>query len=165
MAQPAGNQRQISFNCKVSSLVVSSETTRGIIYSTSFCQWLAGLIDGDGCLLVSKKGYTSLEITVAQQDLYLVKYVQDKLGGSIKLRSGAKAFRYRLHNKQGIISLICCINGYIRHSRRLSQLHQVCQALNLTIIEPIELSNKSSWFAGFFDADGTIGIYMKNGVY
>ena len=29
-----------------------------------FKQWLAGLIDGDGCFLLSKKGYASLEITM-----------------------------------------------------------------------------------------------------
>lgn len=33
-----------------------------------FCQWLAGFIDGNGCFLVSKQGYTSLEITVHGKD-------------------------------------------------------------------------------------------------
>ncbi len=34
------------------------------------------------------------------------------------MRSGAKAkaYRYRLHNKEGMIKLIQCINGNIRHS-------------------------------------------------
>jgi hypothetical protein len=157
-AQSAGNQRR--FN---SSLVGTSETTRtATTYSTSFCQWLAGLIDGDGCLLVSKKGYTSLEITVALEDLPLLRYIQNKLGGSIKMRSGVKAYRFRLHNRQGMILLISCINGYIQHSSRLVQLHRVCQHLNIPVISPIAMTNCSAWFAGFFDADGTIGFYMKN---
>ncbi|KAL0294343.1 UNVERIFIED_CONTAM: Cytochrome c oxidase subunit [Sesamum calycinum] len=76
---------------------------------------LAGIIDGDGSLQVSKQGYASLEITMGLEDLPLLRYIQHMLGGSIKMRSGAKAYRYRLHNQ-----------------------------------------------LGFFDADGTIGIAMKN---
>lgn len=154
--QSAGNQRFIS------SLVGTSETTRETTYSISFCQWLAGLIDGDGSLQVSKQGYSSVEITVSLEDLYLLKYIQDKLGGSIKLRAGAKAYRYRLHNKKDIIILLSCINGYIQHSGRLAQLHRVCQVLDIPVILPEKLSHESHWFAGFFDADGTIGISMKN---
>jgi len=150
--QSAGNQRHKS------SLVETSETTRAAHYTTSFCQWLAGLIDGDGSLLVSKKGYTSLEITMGLEDLPCLKYIQNKLSGSIKLRSGAKAWRYRLHNKQGMIKLIHCINGYIRHSSRLKQLHHVCQLLDIPVILPSRISNNSSWFAGFLDADGTITL-------
>lgn len=157
-SQSAGNQRR--FN---SSLVGTSETTRtATSFSTSFCQWLAGLIDGDGCLLVSKKGYTSLEITVGFEDLAILRYIQNKLGGSIKIRSGAKAYRYRLHNREGIIILISCVNGYIQHSSRLLQLHRVCLELNIPVIRPVTITNSSAWFAGFFDADGTIGFYIKN---
>ena len=154
--QSAGNQRHKS------SLVGTSETTCATTFPKSFCEWLAGIIDGDGSLQVSKKGYTSLEITVGLEDLRLLRYIQDKLGGSIKKRSGAKAYRYRLHNKIGMIKLINCINGHIRHSNRLLQLHRVCQVLDISVILPITLDAKSNWFAGFFDADGTIGLYMKN---
>jgi hypothetical protein len=96
------------------------------------------------------------------EDLPCLRYVQNKLGGSIKLRSGAKAYRYRLHNKQGMITLIHCINGYIRHTSRLQQLHRVCQQLSISVIYPKNLDKESSWFAGFFDADGTITLSIKN---
>lgn len=158
-AQSAGNQRR-----SISSLVGTSETTRTATrpFPLNFCQWLAGLIDGDGCLLVSNKGYTSLEITVGLEDLSMLRYIQNKLGGSIKLRSGAKAYRYRLTNHAGMITLINCINGFIQHSTRLQQLHRVCLELNLAVISPVPLTSDSGWFAGFFDADGTIGYYIKN---
>jgi hypothetical protein len=159
-AQSAGNQR-LALR-QISSLVGTSETTRVAPYSKSFAEWLAGLIDGDGCLQVSKQGYTSLEITMGLEDLACLHYIQDKLGGSIKMRSGAKAYRYRLHNKQGMITLLHCINGHLRHSTRLQQLHRVCQQLNIPIIYPTALNKESSWFAGFFDADGTITMGMKN---
>ena len=155
-AQSAGNQRHKS------SLVETSETTRAAILPTSICEWLAGIIDGDGSFQVSKKGYTSLEITMGLEDLRCLRYIQDKLGGSIKMRSGAKAYRYRLHNKQGMINLINCINGYIQHTSRLQQLHRVCQQLEISVIYPTKLDKESNWFAGFFDADGTITMSMKN---
>ena|SRR4051794_13838423 len=34
----------------------------------NFNQWLAGLIDGDGCFQLSKKGYASLEIVMEIRD-------------------------------------------------------------------------------------------------
>ncbi|KAL6557412.1 cytochrome c oxidase subunit 1 [Orobanche minor] len=59
---------------------------------------VAGIIDGDGSIQVSQKGYTYLEITMGLEDLPLLRYIQHMLGGSIKMRAGAKAYRYRLHN-------------------------------------------------------------------
>ena len=61
-----------------------------------------------------------------------------------------------------MINLINAINGNIRNSKRLPQLHQVCSILNIPIIEPIKLTKDNSWFIGFFDADGTIGYSFKN---
>ena len=150
----AGNQRYKS------SLVESSETIR----ATTFSEYLSGVIDGDGCLLVNKKGYPSLEITMGLEDLPILNYIQHKIGGSIKIRSGAKAYRYRLHNKEGMINLIKIINGNIRHSTRILQLHRVCQILNQPIIYPSTLDNHSKWFTGFFDADGTITFSIKNSI-
>ncbi|GER45641.1 cytochrome c oxidase subunit 1 [Striga asiatica] len=156
--ESAGNQRHKS------SLVGTSETTRATTYPSSFCEWLAGIIDGDGSMKVSKKGYTYLEITMGLEDLPLLRYIQHMLGGSIKMRAGAKAYRYRLHKNLGMIKLMNCINGHIRHSARLLQLHRVCQVLEIPVILPITRYAQSNWFAGFFDADGTISIAMKHGL-
>ena len=155
--QSAGNQRRFE-----SSLVGTSETTRATTYPIKFSEWLAGVIDGDGSLQVSKQGYTSLEITIGSEDLALLEYIKDILGGSIKPRAGVKAYRYRLHNRAGMISLIHCINGHVRHSARLVQLHRVCQNLNIPVVEPESININSSWFRGFFDADGTITYSIKN---
>lgn len=157
--QSAGNQRQIS------SLVGTSETTRATnIPDKKFFSWLRGVIDGDGSLQVSKRGYTSLEITMGLEDLHLLEKIKNKLGGSIKMRSGRKAYRYRLHNKPGMIILINGINGLIQHTGRLAQLHKVCLVLSIPVITPTPLLSYTPWFSGFFDADGTIGFYFKNAV-
>jgi hypothetical protein len=154
--QSAGNQRRL-----VSSLVGTSETTRATTYPQQFAEWLAGVIDGDGSLQLSKKGYTSLEITMGSEDLALLEYIKNILGGSIKARAGVKAYRYRLHNREGMIKLINLINGHVRHSGRLLQLHRVCQKLDIHVVEPMNIESSSAWFGGFFDADGTITFSLK----
>ena len=131
------NQQVTKNRCYSSYLVGTSETTRATSFSTKeihFNQWLSGLIDGDGSFQVSKKGYTSCEITVALHDERMLRTIQNFLGGSIKLRSGAKAVRWRLHNKPGMINLVNRVNGNIRHSNRLLQLNKVSATLGLQVI-------------------------------
>jgi hypothetical protein len=58
----------------MSSLVGTPETTRVTHFTPQFCEWLSGLIDGDGCLLVSRQGYTFCEITMGIADFLCLKY-------------------------------------------------------------------------------------------
>jgi ubiquinol-cytochrome c reductase cytochrome b subunit len=73
----------------------------------------------------------------------LVK-IQDKLGGSVKLRSGSNSIRYRLHNKLGMIKLINRINGNIRNSKRLVQLNKVCLLLDIEAKNPCKLTKDNN---------------------
>ena len=123
-----------------------------------FKQWLAGLIDGDGCFLLSKKGYASLDITMDIRDERALQAVKKVYGGSIKLRSGVSALRYRLHNKEGLLNLINDINGHIRNPIRLIQLNNICVKYNITLNYPAKLTIYNGWLSGFFDADGSITI-------
>ena len=159
------NQQVTKGGRQSSSLVGTSETTRATSSrETYFNQWLAGVIDGDGSLQVSKKGYTSCEITVASADEYLLRIIQNKVGGSIKPRAGVHAIRWRLHDKARMIDLMNRINGNVRHTGRLIQLHKVCNVLNVPILTPCTLDINNAWFSGFFDAEGTIGFYLKNNI-
>ena len=147
-------------------LVGTSETIRPLSYQSSknnsWNEWLAGVIDGDGSLLVSKSGYTSCEITMSLEDEHALAIIKQNLGGSLKLRSGVRALRYRLHNKKGMIELINRINGKIRHTSRIKQLDLICSKLGIDIIYPSNLTVNNGWFSGFFDADGTITYSLKN---
>lgn len=122
-----------------------------------FKQWLAGLIDGDGSFLLSKKGYASLEITMDIRDKRALQAVKNVYGGSIKLRSGVSALRYRLHNKD-LLNLINDVNGDIRNPIRLIQLNYICVKYNITLNYPSKLTLNNGWFSGFWDADGSIAI-------
>jgi len=105
-----------------------------------FKEWLAGLIDGDGCFTLSKQGYAGLEITMDIRDECALQAVKNVYGGSIKLRSNAKALRYRLHHKEGLLRLINDINGLIRNSYRLVQLNKVCIKYDINLIPPKNLT-------------------------
>lgn len=126
-------------------------------------QYLAGFIDGDGSLLMSKAGYASLEITMDIHDLHALNLVKQRLGGSVKRRSSSQSYRYRLHHKAGMLYLLSRVNSKIRQSNRMVQLQKMCVLYNLPFKSPEPLTLKNAWFAGFFDAAGTVGFSFKRG--
>lgn len=130
-------------------------------HNIKFFDWLSGLIDGDGCFLLSTKGYGSLEITMAVRDAYCLSRIKTNYGGSIKLRVGNTSIRYRLHHKAGLLRLLNDLNGRIRNSNRLLQFSKLCAHYNIIMLDTIPLLYDSNWMAGFFDSDGIITI---NGV-
>jgi len=130
--------------------------------SSPFSQWLAGLIDGDGCFLLSKNGYASLEITMDIRDEHCLNLIKNTYGGSIKLRSNSYSLRYRLHHKSGLLHLIHDINGNIRNPIRILQLTKICDKYHIPFLSPSPLSFHNGWFAGFFDADGSVSINFTN---
>ncbi len=128
--------------------------------NNSFNEWLAGLIDGDGCFQLSKKGYASLEIVMELRDKHCLYQIKQKFGGSVKLRAGNNHLRYRLHNKAGLLSLMNAVNGLIRNPVRILQLGKICIKYDINLIDPKPLTYYNGWLAGFFDSDGS--IYMND---
>lgn len=137
----------------------SSETIR-----TTFDSWLAGLIDGDGSLLVSKEGYTSCEITLHEEDVKTLYKIKAALHGRVGKRTGARAYRWRMNRREGMVELIKRINGRILTKKRGEQLGRVCKVLGIEKKEG-ELKMEDGWLAGFIDAEGNIGVMNKNTLY
>jgi hypothetical protein len=100
---------------------------------------LSGIIDGDGCFLLNKKGYASLEITMQLRDVRCLNLIKQKYGGSLKIRANQNHVRYRLHHKSGLLKLIADINGLIRNPVRMIQLGKICEKYNLLFYYPKEL--------------------------
>lgn len=125
-----------------------------------FNEWLAGLIDGDGCFQLSKKGYASLDITMEIRDKNCLYLVKQKFGGSVKIKSDIKWLRYRLHHKNGILLVIDAVNGLIRNPDRIIQLGKLCEKYNIPLKYPEPLTYDNSWLAGFFDSDGSISLNL-----
>ena len=131
--------------------------------SLKFNEWLAGLIDGKGYFILSKKGYVSCEISMDVCDeyaLYLVKY---KYGGSIKSVSGTRALKYKLRNKKGLVHLINDINGLIINPTRLLQMKKLCNKYEIDLKYPKPLTYNNGWLSGFIDSDGSVYINEKYG--
>jgi hypothetical protein len=168
--------KQISFLSEISSMkksfieIGSSETLRAVcsekisnintsakgktLSTLQFSYWLAGLIDGDGSLLCSNKGYTSCEITLGEKEYNVLQFVKDRMGGSIKLRTKAKAYRWRLNNKEGMLQLVKYINGKLHLAERQCQLKRVCAFLQLEYSFVKKISERTGWVAGFYEAVG-----------
>lgn len=127
-----------------------------------FNQWLAGLIDANGCFLLSKKGYSSLEITMDIRDERCLFFIKNKYGGSLKLRSGSNSLRYRLHHKQGLLNLLQHLNGHLRHSTRILQFNKILHHYHLPLISTLPLDYYNGWLSGFFDGDGSVTINKNN---
>lgn len=127
-----------------------------------FNTWLAGVIDGDGRFLVSKKGYVSLEIIMNSRDIEVLNLIKEKIGGNIKKRSNSNSHKYKLHDKKGVLLVINRVNGYIRNSNRLLQLSKICNIydINLEMSGPLVDLYNSGWLAGMIDSEGEIDLNL-----
>lgn len=124
-------------------------------------QYFAGFIDGDETLLISKLGYASLEITMDISDEHALQKMKHVLGGSVKTLTNAKAFRYRLHHKKGMLDLISRMNGKIQQTNRKVQLEKICNLYDIVCLPTSMLTQQNVWFAGFFDADGKSWLFFE----
>lgn len=137
-------------------------STKTTLSDPKFNQWLAGLIDGDGCFQLSKKGYASLEIIMETRDKHCLYQIKQKFGGSVKLQSSVNWVRYRLHHKTGLLDLINAVNGEIRNPVKLIQLNKIAEKYNISVIQPSVLTYNNAWFSGFFDSDGSVYLNPKS---
>nr|QNH92710.1 hypothetical protein [Wolfiporia cocos] len=125
-------------------------------------QWIAGIIDGDGSLYISKKGYVELCVVMEPRDSACLNKLKQRYGGSVKATSRAKAIRFRLHHMAGIEQVIKDVNGLLQNPVRLAQLKRVCTIYNIEIIPTVELSYNSAYLSGLFDTDGSVYYNKKS---
>lgn len=136
--------------------------------------YLAGLIEGDGTIVVPKterssKGklnYPSIQICFAAKDFPLAVALRILIGhGSISKRSKQAAFIYTINNNDGVIKVAGMINGLMRTPKILDLLSLISY-LNtknptLKMVDlPLDQSDLGSnaWLAGFIDADGSFQV-------
>lgn len=88
-----------------------------------FISYLAGLIEGDGTIIVPKyerssKGklnYPSIQIVFHLKDLPLALLIQKNLGfGSLHRKKGVNAYILSINNNEGILKLVSLLNGNMR---------------------------------------------------
>ena len=133
------------------------------IEALKFNEWLAGLLDGDGSFILTKKGYVSCEITLDIKNKNALYEVKQKYGGTIKVVSNTKALRYKLKHKKGLIALISAINGLIRNPYRMLQMNKLCVKYDMEIKYAKPLTYNNGWLSGFLDSDGSVYFNDKSG--
>lgn len=143
------------------------------ISNKNFNYYLAGLIEGDGTIIVpnyqrDKKGrltYPSIQIVFGLMDLPLALIIQKTLGyGSISRKKGKDAYILTINNTEGLIKTILLVNGKFK-TAKIEALGKIIEwfkdknkiDFNLLPIDITSLGN-SSWLAGFIEADGHFSV-------
>lgn len=142
--------------------------------------YLAGLIEGDGTIVVPKKErsdknkltYPSIQIVFNAKDLPLAVMLLKLIGhGSINKRKESAAYILTINNRQGLLHTVSLINGHMRTPKwfALSELiiwlnkHEI--SLQRAKPDPIKILPLSSspliadsWLSGFIEADGSFQV-------
>jgi hypothetical protein len=126
-----------------------------------FNEWLAGLIDGNGCFYLSPKGYASLSISMNIRDSLILFKIKEKYGGHINFIYGEKAMVYTISKKSDLLNLINSVKENIRNPKRIDQLVKLSTVYKFDIVPTVPLTYNNSWFAGLMDSDGSVSIYRK----
>ena len=139
-----------------------------------FGSYLAGLIEGDGTIVVPKQersskgvlNYPSVQIVFQLKDFPLCQYVQKLIGyGSIHKKKQSARYILTINNLEGLIALVKLIDGKM-YGPKNNQLILLINYLNnkkphLNIV-PLGLCSmpltKNSWLAGFIEADGSFQV-------
>ena len=138
-------------------LICTSETIRT---NSNFDFWLAGLIDGDGSISISKRGYVSCEIVLHKKEVSALYWIKSILGGSVSQKT-ENSYRWRLHKKAGMTNLLKKINGKLLTESKKALMGAVCELYSLEVKETRSDLRTNSWFSGFFDAEGSINYHTK----
>src|SRR5574338_48066 len=107
--------------------------------NNNFGSYLAGLIEGDGSIIVptterSAKGkfnYPSIKIVFNLRDFPLAQLIQKELGtGSLSRMKGINAYLLQVNNFEGVLKLVNLLNGNMRTSK-INSLYKLIDWLNL----------------------------------
>ncbi|KAI9491102.1 Dod COI i3 grp IB protein, partial [Zychaea mexicana] len=146
--------------------------------------YLAGLIEGDGSIIVPTKKRTDkgrlthpvIRIVFSLSDLPLAEKLQQVLGcGFIQKPKKGNYVLYEIQNQAGLLKLTNLIYGKIR-TPKIEALNRLIDWLNNknvngNIFEYSELDLNTSpiinnaWLSGFIDADGSFDVKVREKSY
>jgi hypothetical protein len=133
--------------------------------------YLAGLFEGDGHIILSKKinskgkiSYPYIAITFVNKDLPLVNKFIELFGGRLRFKNKENAIVWIINTHKELVNLIKLMNGNLR-TPKISQFNDLIAWLNdryhynISIYFPDTSDlNNNGWLACFIDADGGFKI-------
>ena len=145
-----------------------------------FSSYLAGLIEGDGTIIVPKtersvKGkinYPSIQIVFHLKDFPLALIIQKELKfGSISRKKGVNAYILSINNLEGLLKLTSLINGNMR-TPKIYALNNLIDWLNIKFEEinipkkliNISPLNSNAWLSGFIEAEGHFSVRTSSNI-
>ena len=148
--------------------------TKYNLYNSNFNSYLAGLIEGDGTIIVPKterslKGrinYPSVQIIFNLKDLPLALIIQKQLrNGSLSRKKGVNAYILTINNYEGLLLVTTLLNGNMR-TPKIKALYNLIDWLNFKfdnlnmIKKPLDASllDSNAWLSGFIEADGHFSV-------
>ena len=136
-----------------------------------FAKYLAGLIEGDGTIVVpttlrSPKGrlnYPSIQIVFQLKDLPLALIIQKELGlGSLHRKKGVNAYVLSINSYQGLILLINLLNGNMKTPKIYSLYNLIDFYKDRVYIEKKPINKDpidyTPWLSGFIESDGSFQV-------
>ena len=134
--------------------------------NSKFSSYLAGLIEGDGSIIVPKENIKSynpyFEIVFHIDDLPLSYVLQSIIGGNLLIKENYCILIIK--KKSSVLKIINLINGSMR-TPKIEALHRMINWFNLngnTKLKPLGLDISpilsNSWLSGFIDADGSFYV-------
>ena len=156
---------------KYSSNIKLNKNNFNDLSKLPFAAYLAGLIEGDGTIIVPKtirsaKGklnYPAIQIVFHLKDLPLVLIIQKELSfGSISRKKGLNAYIFTINNYEGLIFTINLINGNMRTPKIHSLYNLIDFYQNKINIEKKPVNNSpiesNPWLSGFIEANGSFQV-------
>ena len=128
--------------------------------------YLAGLIEGDGYISITKEDRVILGITFNLKDKPLAEKLLSYLGKGFIAKRKTNCIELRFSHKQTLCKIIELINGKFR-TPKIDQLYKLIDWMNKKHsmdISKLPLNDSpilnDSWLSGFIDADGC--FYIRN---
>ena len=142
--------------------------------SESLGPYLAGLVEGDGHISLSKASITEdskvrntspyIAITFVNKDLPLINKLVEKFGGRLRLKTKENAIVWTIGKHKELVNMINLLNGNFR-TPKILKFNRLIVWLNEKFNYHIPIHspdtsdlNKNGWLAGFIDADGGFKI-------
>lgn len=128
-----------------------------------FYQWAAGIINGDGSFEIRKQVKLIVEMHVF--DLHILRFLCYKLGGSVIPVNTKNVYRWTVCHPSDMQHILHGLNGWIFARTRKEQFEESCARLKITVAPDRTPDRFSSFFAGYFDCQGSLSVtFPVNGV-